>query len=314
MRRISLTGSAKRSGGFAFLLAATVSLQACTGGASSESAADSSGAASEMMMEQTTSLPDVALLNSEPVGDSPLLPVYWLGRDNNLLYREFLPDESAGDPIAAAIWAMTSAQPVDDDYYTPWQQASAVNTSISTDNVITVDITSDAFGGDVAKETASMAIQQLVYTATAAAANAGLIASGSPSSVRVLVDGKAGYVAFGAIELGAELQRNAEAVGPVWIINPQNESIRTDPTLIVQGSTTLTGPELGWSIHRVPDDGSDPVEVQYGTVAVESANGASGLFEFSISVEPGTYQVRVFDRATGAGSIQHSDDKLITIR
>lgn len=251
------------------------------------------------------------LPSSAAAESMPLIPVYWLGEEDNLLFREFLEGESSGDPIADAIWAMTDAEPLDDDYHSPWETASAVNTSISPENVITVDMTSDAFASDVESEVASQAIQQLVYTATAAAANAGLISSGSPNSVRILVDGKAGYNAFDHVELGSELRRDAEAVASIWIINPQDSSIRNDSTIIIQGSATLPGSELSWSIRRVDGGGSPAEEVLGGTVTVEAA----GLFEFSASLNPGTYLVEVFDpEQGGTGEDGASDDKLISIR
>ncbi|NJC22416.1 hypothetical protein BJ994_001492 [Arthrobacter pigmenti] len=299
----------------AAFLAVLVSLQACTADEEPASAPQAASEADLLLESATSRLPDVELPSTAPAESAPLVPVYWLGEQDQLLYREFLPGESTGDPIAAAIWAMTSTEPLDDDYYSPWQTATAVNTSISPDNVITVDMTSDAFGSDLEPEVASNAIQQLVYTATAAAANAGLIASGSPSSVRLLVDGKAGYEAFGEIELGTELRRNVEAMAPVWIINPQDSSIRNDPTIIVQGSTTQTGSELGWRIRRVDGGGSPAEEVLSGTVAVDAGAGSTGQYEFSASLDPGTYLVEVYVPSEGEPTESGSaDNKLFSIR
>ena len=68
---------------------------------------------------------------------------------------------------------------------------------------------------------AERAIQQLVYTATAAAASAGLIDSGQQVQVVVLVDGHTDYVAFNHVRLGAPTSRSAGIVALVWIIDPQ---------------------------------------------------------------------------------------------
>lgn len=242
---------------------------------------------------------------------TPLVPVYWLGKANGLLYREFLPAESSGDPIAAAIWAMTSAAPLDDDYYSPWQEASSVNTSISPDNVITVDISSDAFAPRVSDDVAGRAIQQLVYTATAAAANSGLIASGSPSSVRLLVDGKAGYEAFGHIELGSVLRRDVSLIAPVWIINPQEGALRSDRTVIIEGSTTSTEPTLQWRVRRIDGGGVPAEDVVGGSVPREAGTGAVSLYEFSVTLEPGTYLIEVYEAPGTPASAP--DDKLISI-
>jgi hypothetical protein len=299
------------------LLAAALGLQACTiegqTGSTPEIAAEA-----EMLLESTASMPEVDAPSPAAADAGSLLPVYWLGETTGFLYREFLPAESTGDPIAAAVWAMTGTEPLDDDYYSPWQEASAVNTSISPDNVITVDISSDSFATGIDRQVAERAVQQLVYTATAAAANSGLITSGSPSSVRLLVDGKAGYNAFGHIELGSVLQRDVGAIAPVWIINPQDSSVRTDRTVIIQGSTTTTDAALEWRVRRVDGGGVPSEDVVGGSVPVEAGTGTVGLYEFSVALEQGTYLVEVYeagtDTASGPPADAVADDKLVSIR
>ena len=299
------------------IVAAALALQACTIGGQAESTSEIATEA-EVLLESTASMPEVDLQSPAAADTASLLPVYWLGDANGLLYREFLPAESTGDPIAAAVWAMTSAEPLDDDYYSPWQEASSVNTSISPDNVITIDISSDSFATGIEAQVAERAVQQLVYTATAAAANSGLIASGSPSSVRLLVDGKAGYNAFGHIELSSILGRDASAIAPVWIINPQDGSVRTDRTVIIQGSTTTTDDGLEWRVRRVDGGGVPAEDVVAGSVPVEAGTGTVGLYEFSVALEQGTYLVEVYE-ASGTSPESGpadtvADDKLVSIR
>lgn len=301
----------------AVLVAVALALQACTVQApTGPDAAITSEA--EVLLESAASMPEVALRSPAAVDAAPLLPVYWLGDRNGLLYREFLPAESTGDPVAAAVQAMTSAEPLDHDYYSPWQPASSVNTSISPDNVITVDISSDSFTAGIDAAAAGQAIQQLVYTATAAAANSGLVSGGNPSSVRLLVDGKAGYTAFGHIGLGAVLQRDVSAVAPVWIINPQDGSVRSDRTVIIQGSTTTTHTALEWRVRRVDGGGVPAEDVVAGTVPVEEGTGTVGLYEFSVALEQGTYLVEVYEGSEtepGSGPAENAiaDDKLISL-
>ncbi|WP_299165833.1 GerMN domain-containing protein [uncultured Arthrobacter sp.] len=300
------------------VVVAALAVQACTIGGPTESAQQIATGA-EVLLESTASMPEIDLQSPAATDTAPLLPVYWLGEANGLLYREFLPAESTGDPIAAAVWAMTSSEPLDDDYYSPWQEASSVNTSISPDNVITIDISSDSFAAGIDAAVAGRAVQQLVYTATAAAASAGLIASGSPSSVRLLVDGKAGYNAFGHIELGSLLGRDVSAVAPVWIINPQDGTVRSDGTVIVQGSTTTAHPTLEWRVRRVDGGGVPAEDVVGGTVPVEAGSSMIGLYEFSVALEQGTFLIEVYEPAesepgTAPAADAVVDDKLVSIR
>ncbi|MDQ0734930.1 GerMN domain-containing protein [Arthrobacter agilis] len=152
-----------------------------------------------------------------PAEAQPLLPVYWLGdvEGSDRLFREFLPppEGATGDPIADAVQLMTAGRPLDPDYRSPWQQASSVRSAISTKNVITLDMSSDAFSSRLDEDAARLALQQLVYTATAAASNAGLIPGGESSSVVVLVDGAADVRAFGAVDLVGEWTRDSAALG-----------------------------------------------------------------------------------------------------
>ncbi len=210
---------------------------------------------------------------------------------------------------------MTSSRPLDDDYFSPWQEAGSVSTSISPGNVITVDISSDAFAAGVSADLAVPAVQQLVYTATAAAANSGLIAGGSPSSVVVLVDGEAGYNAFGRVELGTELLRDPRAAAPVWIINPQEDVMRDQSTVVVQGSGFSGDSKLTWRIDHLDDDGEAGDMVKKGMVDIDAPAGSTGVFEFTIALQPGPYLISVYDTAEGSPAVElHKDTKAITIR
>ena len=131
-------------------------------------------------------------------------PVYWIGRsnDNVFLYREFRDVSEQENPVTRALRVMMSEKPLDPDFFSPWQNPKKLATSVSGKNVITVDVSPDAFNSNVDAETAERAIQQLVYTATAAAASSGLIDSGQQIQVVMLVDGRTDYVAFNYVRLG----------------------------------------------------------------------------------------------------------------
>ena len=101
----------------------------------------------------------------------------------------------------------------------------------------------DAFNSNVDAAMAERAIQQLVYTATAAAASTGLIDSGQQVQVVVLVDGHTDYVAFNHVRLGAPTSRSAGMVAPVWIIDPQEGNVGADGAVKISGRSTVPGGE-----------------------------------------------------------------------
>jgi hypothetical protein len=69
---------------------------------------------------------------------------------NVFLYREFRDVSSDGKPvITRALRVMMSEKPLDPDFFTPWQNPKKLATSISGKNVITVDISADAFNSNL---------------------------------------------------------------------------------------------------------------------------------------------------------------------
>ncbi|MET4094209.1 spore germination protein GerM [Arthrobacter sp. UYCu712] len=220
-------------------------------------------------------------------------PVYWIGRsdDNMFLYREFRDVSDQDNPVTRALRVMMSEKPLDPDFFTPWQNPKKLATSISGKNVITVDLSDDAFNSNVDAAMAERAIQQLVYTATAAGASAGLIDAGQQIQVVVLVDGHTDYVAFNHVRLGSPTSRSAGMVAPVWIIDPQEGTSVQDGTVKINGRSTAPGGMLRWEILRI-DGGAKTVYLNGNTTASADA-GTSGLFSLPVNLGPGSYEVRV---------------------
>ncbi|WP_434994216.1 GerMN domain-containing protein [Arthrobacter sp. Ld5] len=257
---------------------------------------------------------------SDAVG--ALVPVYWLGDgagdDDERLFREYLPapGDSAGDPIADAVRLMTAGQPLDPDYHSSWRPASSVSSSISTKNVITLDISSDAFPPRLDEEQGRLALQQLVYTATAAASDAGLIAGGEASSVVVLVDGAAHYRAFGSIDLGGEWTRDAATLAPLWIIDPQEDTQADAGSLTVHGVGPASEDELTWRIDRSTDGSAAGATSLFrdGSVDVAPQDGAPGAYSFPVNLPPGRYEITVSVPGAPPGGAAPGDSKTVVVR
>ena len=220
-------------------------------------------------------------------------PVYWIGRSNNnvFLYREFRDMSEEDNPITRALRVMMSQKPLDPDFFTPWQNPRMLATSISGKNVITVDVSADAFNSNVDADIAERAIQQLVYTATAAGASAGLTDTGQQIQVVILVDGHTDYVAFNRVRLGSPTSRSAGMVAPVWIIDPQEGTEVADGKVKISGRSTVPGGKLRWEIMRV--DGASKTPYLDGTTTASADASESGLFNLTLNLGPGEYEVRV---------------------
>lgn len=230
----------------------------------------------------------------ETTQSSNKAPVYWIGRSNGrvFLYREFRDVPENENPVTRALRAMMSEKPLDPDFFTPWQEPKKLASSISGKNVITVDVSEDAFNSNLDADMAGRAIQQLVFTATAAAASSGLIDSGQQIQVRVLVDGHTDYLAFNQIRLDAPLSRAAGVVAPVWIIDPQEGTDMRPGSVKVTGRSTQPGGRLRWQVLRSEANG-DRTPLLTGETTAASEPGQAGLFTLALSLSSGNYELRV---------------------
>lgn len=269
-------------------------------------------------MPASSTISSPALVTAAPLetaSSAQTLPVYWLGHSNDdvFLYREFFPSKTTDDPMVAALRTMMAGKPNDPDYFSLWNSPSRLGASISAKNVITVDVSADAFGQKVDEGIAKRSIAQLVYTATAAAAMAGLVDTSSSIQVSVLVDGHTGHEAFGHVSLDKPLTRDASLVAPVWIIDPSNDATYKTLPLQVGGQGVSPTGNLNWSLAKVSDDAVGE-EYLNGTVAIAEGPNELGTFTFSLIPPPGAYQLSVFIDDPGApGKKLAIDTKMVKI-
>jgi spore germination protein GerM len=266
-----------------------------TGCSSSEepSPVDSTMPASSSGAAPTSTVTSAPLETAKSISQ---LPVYWLGHSGSdiFLYREFLPANGTEDPIQAALLAMTSQRPMDGDYFSPWRKPSKLGASISAQNVITVDISADAFSDNVDEGIATRAIQQLVYTATAAAASAALIPANQSIQVVLLVDGHTDYRAFGQVPLDKPLVRQPRYTAPIWVVEPQEGATSTG-ALEVHGRAVSPDGSLQWQLLKRGASNSLDVYLS-GTTAVATGANQLGDFSFTVGAPAGEYELRLFYR------------------
>ena len=251
----------------------------------------------------------------ETTQSSSKAPVYWIGRSSAgiFLYREFRDVPEQENPVTRALRSMMSDKPLDPDFFTPWQNPSQLATSISGKDVITVDVSEDAFNSNLDPDMAVRAIQQLVYTATAAAASSGLIDTGQQIRVRILVDGHTDYVAFDHVQLGALMTRTAGLVAPVWIIDPQENVEVGAGSVKITGRSTTAGGKLRWQILRSGGDGTTEPFLT-GETTASAQQGQSGVFTLALTLPAGDYELRVAQAGAGGGPDQFEDTRAFTVR
>lgn len=243
-----------------------------------------------------------------------LSPIYWVGeRDSTVyLYRQYTEADDQGDPVTTAIKYLTEHEPLDPDYFNLWSKASRIGTSINPDNVITVDISADAFARRLDAGLAERAIQQLVYTATAAASAAGLLTQNPPASVNILVDGHSGYEAFGHVKLSGPIQRDASLRAPIWIIDPQQDASLTAGKTTIHGVSATFSGGTRWVLKRIVD--GEGTRVAGGRLRLGGGTQADNEFQVTPVLEPGTYNLSVWGQDGEAPKRLSQDSKTFTVK
>jgi hypothetical protein len=190
------------------------------------------------------------------------LAVYVVGQENGemALFREFRTTNSTdlSQRVSEALTDAVLYQPADSDYETlftggrPGRVVARVGT-----NLITVQITAamaTRSGATLAE--AKLAMQQLVWTATAAAERT--------VPIQVTVSGGSQSL-FGLLPLDRTFTRRSDSVdprAPVWIISLADGTTEGRGNLIVTGDAVSPTDRLDWTLTR------DRQQVQTGTAQI----------------------------------------------
>ena len=238
-----------------------------------------------------------------PTGTLDGVPVYWLSDSGQrpTLYREFASSQpDAGGMVATALGVMFRGDHADPDYASLWSPTTRVlSTSVSGD-VVTVDLSVQARTSGGGSEAAAMSLQQLVWTATAAA---------QVPTARVLIEGQPVGDLWGAVQVGsAPIARAAsfEVLGPVWIETPLQGATVGSPVSF-GGSATVFEGTVSWQVLRAG------AVVQQGFSQASEGGPGRGTWTASVTLAPGSYVLKAFESSARDGSETFLDTKDITV-
>jgi hypothetical protein len=260
-----------------------------------------------------TESPEPPESSPSPGGDDAAaestVPVYYLGDTppGIRLFREFhrvgAPD---GDLVAALNEALGGA-PLDPDYRTPWADLGAtVQAAEDSGGGLRVDLAGASLverptGMD--PEEAELAVEQLVWTATAAAQ--------SNTPVQFSVDGSPADRLLGVSVAGGTSRADAmETLAPVWITSPQHGDT-VGSAVAVEGQGAFFEANVSW---QLLDASGEVVEDGFAT-----ARECCTLSPYSFTIRdvaPGDYTLRVYsaDESGGEGPGEPEDTKSLTVR
>jgi hypothetical protein len=241
------------------------------------------------------------------------LPVYFVMQNYNnrlWLYREFhnLPagNGSAEAKVTAAINEMLAGRSLDPDYTSPWPSGATVRSVQFSGDIVTVDL-AGAASNSVGSEAAQMAVQQLVYTATAAAEVSDQTAV---ERVRLLLDGQPVADLWGHLDTSGILTRAAQVntLGQVWLDSPQEgATVGRTFTVRIQGTTFEATVVL-----EILNSSGGTVEER--PLTLDAGPPSRGTVTTSVTLPPGSYTLRAFFHSAEDGSVQATDDHDITVR
>jgi len=232
-------------------------------------------------------------------------PLYWLGDVGGrlALYREFTSVAGTGAPIRDAVTGLVGNRPRDPDYLSVWPRGTRVLGVNLSGGVVTVDLSAAAASTHATPETARMSLQQLAWTVTGAAKDARL-------KVLLRINGKAvtnlwesGVSAEQPVGRG----KSIDVLAPVWITDPAEDTI-VERTFNLEGQATVFEATVSIEVRR----GDEVVQQTFATASV----GAPGRGDWSttLTLEPGTYELRAFESSAEDGRPLFADTKQITVR
>ncbi len=236
------------------------------------------------------------------------VPVYYVTETpaGMRLAREFRSVRAPDGPVVAAVETMLAVAPRDPDYQRLWDASTDVESVEVDDGIIEIDLTgsTDYTGAD---DVARLAVQELVYTVTAALSSSG---ENGGLPVQLLVDGEPVDKVWGDVDVSEPVERlpQLDVRQHVQINNPAEDAI-VGRAVTVDGEAAVYEANVLW---QILDDAGN--EVQSGSTMAKTCCQFSP-FRFSVELEPGSYEVVVSeeDASGGEGRPPMTDSRSFTV-
>ncbi len=242
-------------------------------------------------------------VSTEPAPVTMALEQYWVADTSRgfRLYREFALLEATPDPITAALRALVTSEPKDPDYVSLWPADTTINSVVVSGDGATIDLTFSKL--NVGAEGESLAIAQLVWTATAA--------EPLVTKISLTVDGKTVESLAGHVDASKPFTRAPayEVVAPVWITSPE-EGVQVNANgFTLSGLASTFEANVVWKVFQ------NGKLLQEGSTTAGEAGPA--WTPWSVVIEdltPGEYQFAAMEFSAKDGSLVAQDTKNATLK
>ena len=256
--------------------------------------------------DPATDEPSRPPVTQEPeAGFAGAVPVYFVNdtRAGLRLAREWIQVDSPRGAIEEAVTRMIAKPPVP-RYDTLWNPTTQVRSAEVRDGAINVDL--GLSGTPIIRGEPEIAIQQLVYTATAAASLVDRDYGSMP--VRIFVDGEP-VDDLGGVDVSEVLRRAAPLdVRQLVQLNEPSQDATVRNPVRVSGDAAVFEATLLWELRqdgRVVDSGFEST----------GEGQRFSKFDFELELEPGEYTIVVTedDPSDGEGGEPMSDERTFTV-
>lgn len=243
-----------------------------------------------------------ASVNPSPTRISGALAQYWVADTARgfRLYREFLGAYFEPDIMTAALTNLVSKKPVDPDYVSLWPTDTTINSVKVVGNLATIDLTFSKL--NVGGEGESLAIAQLVWTATAA--------DYKVTRVAITRDGKIVESLAGHVDATKPFTRGPAyaVVAPVWITYPGEGSTAYVDGFTLEGMASTFEANVAWKVYK---DGK--LVKQGSTTAAEAAPAWTKWSVKIPGLSPGKYFFMAAEYSAKDGSLVAQDTHNATL-
>lgn len=213
------------------------------------------------------------------------VPVHYLGREDNRLYREFRDLASTGDLVAAALDATLAVAPLDPDYRSAWSAGRVLGTQLA-DSVLTIDLSAEAYEGIDTAAAADLAALQMVYTA-------GDLLGDPDLRVRFLADGAAPPEEFSHQPEDGVARRGLDPMPSLWMTAPRNNQVYDEET---EGQILITGlVKTGVDVVTITiTDAEGEAVLTSSPDRLDGEPRGSGwrVWNHPVTLDPGSYMIR----------------------
>ncbi len=227
---------------------------------------------------------------------------YWVADTSRgfRLYREFVRLEVTPDPITAALTALIAGKPKDSDYVTLWPKETKINSVVVTGDKASLDLTLGKM--NVGAEAESMAIAQLVWTATAA--------NTKVKKIQLTVDGRIVESIAGHVDATKPFTRGLtyEVLAPVWITSPEEGAQVSAQGFRLSGMASTFEANVAWKIFQ-----NGKLVQQGSTLASEAAPAWKPWSVAITGLTPGKYMFIAMEYSPKDGSLVAQDTKNATL-